>query len=70
MSDVLIEADGALENRKGEAAIGTTKRGIGPTYAAKALRLGLRVGDLLEGPRVLKNKYNELVKNINLLYDL
>jgi adenylosuccinate synthase len=46
VSDIQIEADGGMETRKGADAIGTTKRGIGPTYASKALRFGLRVGDL------------------------
>ncbi|MSQ25535.1 MAG: adenylosuccinate synthase [Dehalococcoidia bacterium] len=40
--------DGAEETARGSAAIGTTKRGIGPTYADKAARNGLRMGDLLD----------------------
>ena len=36
------------EESKGSAAIGTTGRGIGPTYMDKAARVGIRVGDLLE----------------------
>lgn len=40
--------DAAEENaRKGDSKIGTTKRGIGPAYADKAARIGLRAGDLL-----------------------
>lgn len=31
--------------------LGTTKKGIGPTYAAKTLRFGLRVGDLYNWPK-------------------
>lgn len=46
VTDIQIQADGLLEQAKGKSAIGTTKRGIGPTYASKALRIGLRVGDL------------------------
>jgi len=38
----------ALENAKGSSRIGTTKRGIGPTYAVKALRSGMRVSDLID----------------------
>jgi len=45
---VLIKADGNLEKLKGKAALGTTMRGIGPTYASKALRIGLRMGDLYD----------------------
>ena len=32
---------------KGNEAIGTTKRGIGPSYASKALRVAMRMGDLV-----------------------
>ena len=40
--------DGAYEASKGESKIGTTKNGIGPAYADKYSRVGLRIGDLLE----------------------
>ena len=43
------------EERRGEQRIGTTKRGIGPAYADKAARRGIRVADLLE-ERVLAEK--------------
>lgn len=39
--------DGILEAEQGTNSIGTTKRGIGPCYSSKAIRNGLRVGDLL-----------------------
>ena len=42
-----ILLDGLEEESKGDAAIGTTGRGIGPTYVDKAARTGIRVGDLL-----------------------
>jgi len=38
--------DGLEEGARGGAQIGTTKRGIGPTYADKAARHGIRLGDL------------------------
>ena len=42
--------DAAREGRSAAGAkIGTTQRGIGPAYADKASRLGLRMGDLLDG---------------------
>ncbi|MEN9344359.1 MAG: adenylosuccinate synthetase [Chlamydiota bacterium] len=41
--------DGLAEERKGSALIGTTKRGIGPTYSDKANRIGVRLGDLIAG---------------------
>ena len=41
------DLDGAYESKKGKALIGTTKKGIGPTYSDKYARTGLRIGDLL-----------------------
>src|SRR3954463_1137973 len=41
-----VAIDQGGERRLGKLAIGTTKRGIGPTYADKAFRLGIRVQDL------------------------
>ncbi len=40
--------DAAAENALGEAKIGTTLKGIGPAYADKARRVGLRAGDMLD----------------------
>jgi len=45
VTDYQIEEDAAHESKQN---IGTTKKGIGPTYAAKIQRYGLRVGDLLD----------------------
>jgi adenylosuccinate synthase len=42
------------EARKGGTAIGTTGRGIGPAYADKVGRIGIRIGDLLQ-PEYLKS---------------
>ncbi len=47
--------DHAGEARLGRLQIGTTKRGIGPCYADKAARLGIRVQDLLD-EKILKKK--------------
>jgi adenylosuccinate synthase len=47
--------DHAGETRLGKNPIGTTKRGIGPAYADKAGRLGIRVQDMLDGA-ILKKK--------------
>lgn len=40
--------DGAEEKNRGEKGVGTTGRGIGPCYADKIARYGIRVGDLLD----------------------
>ena len=50
-----IAIDGASEQRLGKLQIGTTRRGIGPAYADKAARLGIRVQDLLD-PKILRQK--------------
>src|SRR5919199_4371683 len=50
-----VAIDQASERRLGRLAIGTTKRGIGPTYADKAFRLGIRVQDLFD-PKILRQK--------------
>src|SRR5437867_3334017 len=47
--------DHAGEARLGELQIGTTRRGIGPCYADKAARLGIRVQDLLD-EKILRQK--------------
>src|ERR687885_2442776 len=47
--------DHAGEVRLGRMQIGTTRRGIGPAYADKAARLGIRVQDLLD-EKILKQK--------------
>ena len=43
-----IALDHARETARGKSAIGTTGRGIGPTYEDKVSRRGLRLGDLLD----------------------
>jgi adenylosuccinate synthase len=50
-----VAIDQASERRLGKLQIGTTRRGIGPCYADKAARLGIRVQDVLE-PKILRQK--------------
>ena len=52
------QLDAAYESSKGEKKIGSTLKGIGPTYQDKVARLGLRVGDILSPD--FKAKYNAL----------
>jgi adenylosuccinate synthase len=49
--------DHAGETKLGKLQIGTTRRGIGPCYADKAARLGIRMQDLLD-EKILKQKIN------------
>lgn len=59
--------DAAYEQAKGAAKIGSTLRGIGPTYQDKVARQGLRVGDVLS-PN-FKQKYAGLVNAHKLILD-
>jgi len=56
--------DKAAEQSKGSRRIGTTGRGIGPAYADKMSRIGIRMGDLLN-PKVFRSKLEENVVEIN-----
>jgi adenylosuccinate synthase len=57
--------DRATERRLGDLQIGTTRRGIGPCYADKAMRLGIRVQDLLD-PKILRQKIEIALAEKNL----
>ena len=50
-----VAIDQASERRLGSLQIGTTRRGIGPAYADKASRIGIRVQDVLD-PKILRQK--------------
>ena len=69
--------DAASEASKGKAKIGSTLKGIGPTYMDKTGRNGIRVGDLelsnwKEKYRALANKHEAMIKfyNVDVQYDL
>jgi len=66
--------DEAMEKAKGDSKIGTTGKGIGPTYTDKVSRNGLRVGDLFDN---FEEKYKkatarhiEMLAQYNFEYDL
>ena len=59
--------DAAYEQAKGAAKIGSTLRGIGPTYQDKVARQGLRVGDVLLPS--FPEKYHALVRTHMLILD-
>ena len=66
--------DAASEASKGKSKIGSTLKGIGPTYMDKTGRNGLRVGDILasnfaERFQALKNKHIGLLKQYDFEYD-
>ena len=66
--------DAAYEAAKGDAKVGTTGKGIGPTYTDKVSRNGLRVGDILDD---FENKYakakarhEQILASMNYTYDI
>ncbi|MEJ2684978.1 MAG: adenylosuccinate synthase [Candidatus Sulfobium sp.] len=61
-----LALDSASEKAKGKKCIGTTGRGIGPTYVDKMARTGIRVGDLL-APERFMDKLKANLKQINFL---
>jgi adenylosuccinate synthase len=58
------ELDRVTERRLGKNKLGTTKRGIGPAYADKALRVGLRVQDLLDA-KIFREKLDLALREKN-----
>jgi adenylosuccinate synthase len=63
-----VAIDSASERRLGRLQIGTTRRGIGPAYADKAARLGIRVQDVLD-PKILRQKFETALAERNRLLD-
>lgn len=65
--------DAASENQKGEKKIGSTLKGIGPTYQDKFARQGLRVGDILLSDfearyKQLADKHKSQLDALNFVY--
>jgi len=58
------ELDRVTERFLGKNRLGTTRRGIGPAYADKAARVGLRVQDLLD-PKIFRQKLDVALKEKN-----
>jgi adenylosuccinate synthase len=66
--------DAAYETAKGSGKIGTTGKGIGPTYTDKISRNGVRVGDLLLNFKTIydgaKARHEAILKSLNYDYDI
>jgi adenylosuccinate synthase len=58
------ELDAITERYLGRNKLGTTRRGIGPAYADKASRVGIRVQDLLD-PKIFRQKLEVVLKEKN-----
>ena len=59
-----LQLDALHERYLGRNSLGTTRRGIGPAYADKALRVGLRVQDLLD-PKIFRQKIDVVLHTVN-----
>ena len=66
--------DAAYEAQKGKNKVGTTGKGIGPTYTDKVSRTGLRVGDILENfdekYAQAKARHEAILRTMNYEYDI
>ena len=66
--------DAAYEAQKGKNKVGTTGKGIGPTYTDKVSRTGLRVGDILENfdekYAQAKARHEAILRTMNYDYDI
>ncbi len=67
--------DAAYEAAKGSAKIGTTGKGIGPTYTDKVSRNGMRVGDLLDPDfrniyAAAKARHEKILRSLGYEYDI
>jgi adenylosuccinate synthase len=60
-----IALDGAAEAARGGAALGTTRRGIGPAYTDKAARSGIRAQEMLHPPKTFAGRIREQVEAKN-----
>ncbi|MGH3061604.1 MAG: adenylosuccinate synthetase, partial [Gaiellaceae bacterium] len=63
-----VAIDSASERRLGKLQIGTTRRGIGPAYADKAARIGIRVQDILD-TKILRQKFETALAEKNVLLE-
>lgn len=58
------QLDGLMERHLGKNKLGTTKRGIGPAYADKAARIGIRMQDLMD-PKIFRAKLEVVLHEKN-----
>ncbi|MFA6872871.1 MAG: adenylosuccinate synthase [Bacteroidaceae bacterium] len=66
--------DAAYEAQKGDSKVGTTGKGIGPTYTDKISRTGVRVGDILHNFEAVyaaaKARHEAILTSLNFKYDI
>ncbi|CAG9789447.1 unnamed protein product [Diatraea saccharalis] len=66
--DLHQQVDGLQEAEKGKNSLGTTKKGIGPTYSSKASRNGIRIGDLLGDFDLFAEKFRTLTESYKRMF--
>ncbi|XP_028166047.1 adenylosuccinate synthetase [Ostrinia nubilalis] len=66
--DLHQQVDGLQEAEKGKNSLGTTKKGIGPTYSSKASRNGIRIGDLMGDFSLFEEKFRTLAESYKRMF--
>ncbi|CAH0400598.1 unnamed protein product [Chilo suppressalis] len=66
--DLHQQVDGLQEAEKGKNSLGTTKKGIGPTYSSKASRNGIRIGDLLGDFNLFEEKFRTIAESYKRMF--
>ncbi len=64
------DIDGVQEDRRGKSAIGTTRRGIGPAYADKSTRAGLRMESLRGDVSAIKAYLTQRAPSLKTMYGI
>jgi adenylosuccinate synthase len=64
-----LALDGAAEAARGDGAIGTTRRGIGPAYTDKAARSGIRAMEMLHEPELFAKRIRGQVGEKNIILE-
>ena len=65
-----IDIDHLVEKSRGKDSIGTTGRGVGPSYSDKASRIGIRAGDLLHlESDYIQDRISQSVKHANVILE-
>ncbi|CAF2989191.1 unnamed protein product [Rotaria sp. Silwood2] len=62
------QSDGFIERGRGKSSLGTTKKGIGPTYSSKATRNGIRAGDLVGDFSMFSDKLRNIYNYYKLTF--
>ncbi|MEB3288134.1 MAG: adenylosuccinate synthase [Vampirovibrionales bacterium] len=67
--EIVAETASATADSLSTGKIGTTGRGIGPTYMDKVGRFGIRIGDLYDKPEILKGRLQSILAMTNIILE-